>query len=277
MILLVLYATFLSNIYRDSFLLGAGEASGLIKDKVLDGLVGGQLFASLLAVSCVTVSVCSNMLMVQDRANGCANDLLITPVKSSIMALGYYISTLLTTLLICFSACAVCFIYLAVVGWFMSFVDVILILIDVIILVVFGTALSSVINFFLSSQGQISAVGTIISSTYGFICGAYMPISNFSDGLQKVVSFFPGTYGTALIKNHALKGVFKQMSADGVPEVVIESMKSAVDCHVNFFGNKVEVWATYLIMILTDLILIGGYILLCKYCKRKKAKKVKSK
>ena len=74
-----------------------------------------------------------------------------------------------------------------------------------------------------------------------------------------------------------LAGVFRAPCSIVVPEVVIESMKSSVDCHVNFFGNKVEVWATYLIMILTDLTLIGAYILLCKYCKRKKAKKVKSK
>ena len=72
----------------------------------------------------------------------------------------------------------------------MSFADVLLLILDVIILVLFGTSLSSLIHMFLSTQGQLSAVGTIISAGYGFICGAYMPISSFGSGLQKVLLFF---------------------------------------------------------------------------------------
>ena len=64
----------------------------------------------------------------------------------------------------------------------MSGADIAWILVDVVLLVLFGTALSSIINIFLSTQGQISAVGTIVSAGYGFICGAYMPISNFGGG-----------------------------------------------------------------------------------------------
>ncbi len=266
MILLVLYATFLANIYRDSFLQGLGPASSLVSDKLIDGLVGGQLFASLLAVSCITVSFCSNMLMVQDKANGTLSDLLITPVKRSTLAISYYVSTTISTLLICYSACLVSFIYLAIVGWFMSVLDVILVLIDVFILVSFGTALSSVINFFLSSQGQISAVGSIVSSVYGFICGAYMPISSFGKGLQTALSFLPGTYGTGLIKNHALNGAINELSDLGVPNDAIKGLKDAIDCNLYFFDNGVKPWVMLLIMIVSIAILLVVYVLLNKYC-----------
>ena len=47
----------------------------------------------------------------------------------------------------------------------------------------------------------MSAVGTIVSAGYGFICGAYMPISNFGNGLQKGLSYVPSTYGTSMLKN----------------------------------------------------------------------------
>ena len=72
-ILLVLYATFLANVYRDSFT-GAIPAAFPVDDGLIDGCVGGQLFSSLLAVCCVTVAFCSNMLMVQDKVNGSIND-----------------------------------------------------------------------------------------------------------------------------------------------------------------------------------------------------------
>ena len=68
-ILLVLYATFLANVYRDSFVSGL-PTEAVISDRLIEGLVGGQLISSLLAVSCVTVAFCANFLMVQDKANG---------------------------------------------------------------------------------------------------------------------------------------------------------------------------------------------------------------
>ena len=38
-----------------------------ISDKLINGTVAGQLAAALLAVSCVTVTFCVNLTMVQDR------------------------------------------------------------------------------------------------------------------------------------------------------------------------------------------------------------------
>ena len=152
----------------------------------------------------------------------------------------------------------------------MSVGDVFLLLLDVIVLVFFGTALSSFINFFLSSQGQISAVGTVISAGYGFICGAYMPISSFSDGLQKVISFLPGTYGTSLFRNHAMKGALRALKEEGIPDVVIDSIRDAVDCNVYFFGERVEPYVMYVILVSSIALLVGGYILLNIFRKKDK-------
>ena len=95
-ILLVLYATFLGNIYKDSFLSGLPDGFTL-SDSVISGLVGGPLVSSILAVSCVTVAFCSNFLMVQDKANGTIKDLRISPVKNWILSVSYYVATLLST------------------------------------------------------------------------------------------------------------------------------------------------------------------------------------
>ena len=92
-ILLVLYGTFLKNVYDDSFR-SALEAAGVsVSDKLINGCVGGQLVSSLLAVSCVTVAFCSNLLMIKDKTTGAKRDLTITPVKPGTLALGYYFST----------------------------------------------------------------------------------------------------------------------------------------------------------------------------------------
>ena len=266
-ILLVLYATFLGDVYRDSFTGNLPEGFQ-ISSGIIDGLVGGELISSILAVSCVTVAFCSNTLMVQDKANGSIKDLTISPVKAGTLSMSYYLATLLSTLLIFCAAAAVCLGYVAVVGWYMSFADVLLMLLDILLLTLFGTALSSVINFFLNTQGQISAVGTIVSAGYGFICGAYMPISSFGEGLQKVLSFLPGTYGTSLLRNHAMQGVLAEMGEQGVPTQIMESVRDSLDCNIYFFGERVEIPTMYLILVATIVLLIAVYVLMNKLRKR---------
>ena len=98
-ILLVLYATFLSNVYRDSFLAGFPQGVTL-SGGVMNGLVAGQLMSSLLSVSCITVAFCSNFLMVQDKASGKYNDFLVSPVNQTVTTLAYYTATLLSTLIV---------------------------------------------------------------------------------------------------------------------------------------------------------------------------------
>lgn len=260
-ILLVLYATFLASVYRDSFV--SSMPAGLpIDDALINATVGGQLTSSLLAVCCVTVAFCSNLLMVQDKVTGARRDLTVTPVKRSTLALSYYIATLLSTLIVCLVAAVLCFVYLGATGWYLSAADVTAILLDVLLLTLFGTALSSIIDVFLTTQGQISAVGTIVSAGYGFICGAYMPISQFGTGLQKVLSFLPGTYGTSLIRNHFLRGVYEEMESQGFPAAVIEGIRDSIDCNVYFFGSKVELGTMYAILSGSVAVLIGIYVLI---------------
>ena len=268
MILLVLYATFLAKVYRESFT--AGLPAGLsISDNIIDGLVGGQLISSLLAVSCVTVAFCANMVMVQDKVTGAARDLTIAPVKRSVMSLSYYLSALGTTLLVCLSAMGVGLIYLASVGWYLTAADVLHIVGDVVLLVLFGTALSSLINFFLTTQGQISAVGTIISSAYGFICGAYMPIASFSKGLRRVLTWLPGTYGTVLLRRHTMRGAFGALKDAGVPAPALKALKDSVDCSLYVNDKAVSPAVMAAVLAGTTAVLIGIYIVMNVINKRR--------
>ncbi len=209
----------------------------------------------------MTVAFCSNLLMVQDKISGAVSDLTMTPVKRSTLAMSYFLATAAATLIISLAALAVCLGYLATVGWYLTAGDVLRILLDVVLLVLFGTALSSLVNAPLSTAGQSSAVGTIVSAGYGFLCGAYMPISNFGVGLQRVLSFLPGTYGTSLLRNHALAGVYREMAAQGFPPEVVESIRDSIDCNLYFFGDKVEIGAMYAVLGASVVLLIGLYVL----------------
>lgn len=278
LILLVLYATFLNNVYKSSFLqvFEAIPTGIAVSDSILDGLTGGLLLSSLLSVSTVTVSFCANLCMVQDKVTGARGDFDVSPVKPRSMALGYYLATAINGLIIGFSATAVGLVYLAIVGWYLSALDVLALFGDVMLLVAFGTALSSLVCYPLKTQGQLSAVGTIVSAGYGFVCGAYMPLSQFSEGVRGVMSFFPGTYGTSLLRNHALQGACKALTAQGFPSAVIDGIRDISDCNFYFFENQVQVWQMYLVLAAVTAALVFAYVLLhtLKGKRKKNAKPV---
>ena len=110
-ILLVLYATFLFKVYKDAFV--SSLPHGLeFDERLINGAVGGQLLSSLLAVCCITVAFCSNMLMVNDKVSGANKDIAMTPIKRSTLSFSYYVSTVISTLLICLLALIAGMIYL---------------------------------------------------------------------------------------------------------------------------------------------------------------------
>ena len=96
-----------------------------------------------------------------------------------------------------------------------------------------------------------------------------MPISSFNEGLKKVILMLPGTYGTALVRNHCTRGVLEEMAGIGIPNEVIESIKDSIDCNLYPFDNKISVPGMYIVLCATILVLIAIYILM-NALKRKK-------
>lgn len=265
-ILLVLYVSFLSSIYRGSFV-SALPSGFTLSESIIDGVVAGQLASSLLAVCCVTIAFCSNLIMIQDKVTGSVRDLTVTPVKRSVLAMGYFSASAAATLIVCLATCGLCFLYTLSQGWYLSGADIALILLDVLLLTLFGTALSSCLHYFLTTQGQMSAVGTLVGAGYGFICGAYMPIANFPDGLQKVLSFLPGTYATSLLHNHWMRGALGEMGDAGVPVQVLDAIRDSIDCNIYFFGKAVSQGAMYLILAGSVVLVTAAYVLINVLCR----------
>lgn len=266
-ILLILFMTFLGSIYKNSFV--SAIPNGLeVSDKLINGLVAGQLSSAMLATSCVTVAFCSNLLMVQDRANGTRKDLIVSPIKKTTLGLSYFLASISSTLIVNLTATMICFIYIGCMGWFLSAGEALLAILDVILLTLFGVSLASCINYFLNTQGQAGAVGTIVSSCYGFVCGAYMPISSYGKGLQNFMAFLPGTYGTSLIRNHMMNGALDSLS-EQLPLEAIKAMKDSVDVNLYFFDNSVEVWQMYLILLSFIVLFIALYLVFVKFIKRR--------
>ena len=260
LIIMMLYALFLHRVFLqtfDSMFEGIALAA-----KTVNGTVASYEVSSVLSVCCITVAFVANTNMVADKVNGTRADITVTPAKGHVLVLGYYFATAIVTLAINYIAMIAGFCYIAGMGWAMTAGETFSVVLDVFLAVMFGTALSSVVCYFLSSSGAISAVSTIVSSVYGFICGAYYPISQFSTGMANTIMCLPGTYCTGLFRSHFMSGYAELMVADGAPRAAADGLLNGFDVKLSFFGSDVKVWAMYLVVVCTVLVLIGAFVLI---------------
>ena len=266
LILFVLFATFLKNIYIESFENIATEFEITIGKRALNGVTGAWLMSSILSLSSFTVSLCTNIIMVQDKINASINDINVSPIKRTTVAVSYFISNFFVTFIVIVTIMLIGHIYLACVGWYIPVSDVFMILVDCICGILFGTLLAGIVESFISSQGGISAVSTLVSSMYGFICGAYMPFSQFSEGLRNFLGLLPGTYGVGIMRNHYMNGyideIVKGATDPTVADNLSKGLKDGFDANLYVFGNRIPLGAMYGILLGSCAVLLAVYIVI---------------
>ena len=264
LILLVLFIAFLKSTYEDSIL---SIIQGFDLDQsLIDAFTGGWLFSSVLATSCITVAFCSGMMVI-DKINRANIDFMVSPVKKSTLQLSYVLANLFSTFIITFVLLIVGLIYLACVGFYITFVDILLIVFGIIITSLFGTILANIIWTFTHSQGVVSGVCTLVSALYGFICGAYMPISAMGQGMQYFVSLLPGTYATVLFRQGFLNSVLNRMR-ETLPQEMINGIASGFDVKMSFFGHDVSTLALILVISISTIVLLGVFLFINKFKKK---------
>lgn len=273
-ILVILFLTFLKGVYEDTIY--SSLPAGLqISKRAVNAFSGGWLFSSILSVSAVTVAFCSNIHVV-DKINKTLNDFEISPVSRPTILTSYVVANFLTTLLICLIVMTISFVYLGIVGFYLSFTDVLMLLLSTISMTAFGSLLSSLVGMFISSQGAQSGVSSCVSALYGFISGAYMPISQFGAGMKNFVSLLPGTYGTVLIRKYYMRGIMNHLTdSEHLPAEIVDALNEAFDGKISAFGNPVPTWASFVIVI-SSVAALFAILLLVSYALNKKHRAEKS-
>ena len=270
MILLVLFVTFLRGVYIDSIKSIFEQVNFTAGDEVIDGLAGSWLLSSIMAVCSVTVAICSNAVMIQDKIEGPISDLSISPVKGTTISISYFIANFIVTLIVMLCVLAVGSIYLAIVGWCIPFGDFMMILVDIICAVLFGTLLSGVIESFISTQGGLSALSTLVSSMYGFICGAYMPLSQFAEGMRNIICVLPGTYSVGIVRKHFMSGYIDKLAELGLSEPGQKALLDGFDGNLYVGSTQMPLWSMYVILLGTCALLLVAYVLIVVLKNRKK-------
>lgn len=276
MVLLLLFALFLRGVYVSSLQSMLPEGFEFMQKNLTDAFVASWLMSSLMSVSCVTVSIGACIIMVQDKITGVINDIEASPVKKGTVSLSYFAATFCSAFIIMLIILVLGFGYIAIVGWYLSFIDIILILLTTVLLTLFGCALAVIISSFVKSDGGITAVSALSSSVYGFICGAYMPLSQFGVVFSNIFGFNPGLYGTLLLKNFYLRSITDKMG-EQLPIEAVQGIKEGFDMSFTFFGMEVSMTTMWLVLGLSVLVLGGIVVLIANRKNLFKKAKVQSK
>lgn len=275
MILLVLFVTFLRAVYIDSFNGIFALFNFQAEERIINGLAGSWQLSSVMSVCAVTVAICSNAVMIQDKIDGSINDLRISPVKGTTLSLSYFVANFLVTLTVMLAVLLVGFAYLAIVGWYIPVADVFMILVDTLCCALFGTLLSGVIESFVSTQGALSAISTLVSSLYGFICGAYMPLSQFAEGMRNVICVLPGTYSVGIMRKHFMRGYVDKLGELGLSQQGQKALLDGFDGNLYVGKTQMPLWSMYVILLSTCALLLAAYISIVVLQNKKHTTRVK--
>lgn len=247
-VILAVYILFLRNMMIESI---TGTMADVFNKLDLDSqqkiyaLADSWMISGVLAVSCITVSLNTNYIMVRDKERGANKDFISSPISSRMVMYSYFIFNTLVSFLINFLVLCACMIYLAAYGAFMiDFVDF-LALVGIILLSTMNAALLTFfVCTFINTESTLSSIVAIASAAVGFVIGAYFPASSMPSGIRYVMGFFPGTYSASLFRAYLMGGPM-DMAAQMLTEIlgpgnsIIENLQTSLSFDMTFFQWEV--------------------------------------
>ncbi len=243
-IVLVLYLLFLKGSYVDSVnsVFESYEGlSDLISEDEINTFVNMVLLTGILGSAMITVPYNCLMNLVRDKENKIDYDILATPIKRWRIILSYFVSAALSSIILTSIILTAGLLATGIQGKLCLSVSDIFAAYGVVALgSVSATALFMILVLSFKSSGASSAFFGILSAASGFVIGAYIPISQFSGGVQTVCNIFPASQVTIILRNILMNGVLSKMndSIGGIDDgMTVETIKEIFTFKAHVFGN----------------------------------------
>lgn len=259
----LVYILFLRNM-ETSAINDALKAEGIILDTSVTsdkdflhhvyGVADCWIISGTLALSCITVSLNTNYIVVRDKESGINRDFLSSPIDPRVLAASYFVFNVIVTFLINFVVYLICLIYLLCYGFYPLPAGDFFAIIGVLILSVISASLFTFfILSFVKTESVMSPLIAIFSAAGGFLIGAYLPASMMPESINRLTTFFPGTYSAALLRNFFLRHPLDMLTND--PHVLgheefITSLRSEFSLDIKFFDLNVPVPAMFLVIVI---------------------------
>ena len=246
-IVLILYLLFLKGTFVSAIQSAMEQYPGLAsmvpqKDIAMFAnlfLLSGILGSAMISVpfSCITV-------VVKDRANKVDYDILSTPLKRGQIIFAYFVSAVLTSTLLTDIILAAGLIGIRMQGnMYLNASQVVKAFSIVALGSISASAIFMIIVLYFKTVSACEAFFGILSAASGFVIGAYIPISQFSNEVQTVCNLFPASQITIMLRNILLNGLLEHIniSLQGVDQgMFVLSLKEYFTFQAKLFNGYLD-------------------------------------
>ena len=246
-IVLVLYLLFLKGTFVSAIQRAMEQYPGLasmVPQKDIDMFANLFLLSGILGSAMISVPFSCITVLVKDRANKVDYDILATPMKRGQIIFAYFVSAVLTSILLNSIILAVGLIGIRMQGnMYLNISQVVKAFSVVALGSISASAIFMIVVLFFKTVSACEAFFGILSAASGFVIGAYIPISQFSNEVQTVCNLFPASQITIMLRNILLNGLLEHIntSLQGVDQgIFVLSLKEYFTFQAKLFKGYLD-------------------------------------
>ena len=214
-IVLVLYLLFLKGTFVRAMQSAMEQYPGLasmVSEKDIDMFANLLLLTGILGSAMISVPFSCITTLVRDRANKVDYDILTTPMKRGQIIFAYFMSAVLSSTLLTGFILAIGLVGISLQeDTHLNGIQLVKAFIVVALGSISASAIFMIIVLFFKTVSACEAFFGILSAASGFVIGAYIPISQFSNGVQTVCNLFPASQITIMLRNILLNGLLEHI------------------------------------------------------------------
>ena len=215
-IVLVLYLLFLKGTFVSAIQSAMEQYPGLasmVPQKDIDMFANLFLLSGILGSAMISVPFSCITVLVKDRANKVDYDILATPMKRGHIIFAYFVSAVLSSTLLTGIILTIGLVGIRMQGnMYLNISQVVKVFSVVALGSISASAIFMIVVLFFKTVSACEAFFGILSAASGFVIGAYIPISQFSNEVQTVCNLFPASQITIMLRNILLNGLLEHIN-----------------------------------------------------------------
>lgn len=248
-IVFVLYLLFLKGTFVDAMESAMRGLEEFVKDGDIDMLANGLLLTGILGSAMITVPYNCLSTIVRDRENKIDYDISATPLKRWQIVVSYFTASTISAFVMASVILTVGIVILSgQKGELYLTAKEIVSLYGITFLgAISATAFFMLVALFFKSSSANGAFFGMLSAAAGFVIGAYIPISQFSEGIQTFCNLFPASGITILFRNALLNGLLNHIddAIGGIDQgLFAESIRDIFTFKEKVFGHMMSAGET---------------------------------
>ena len=261
-IVFVLYLLFLKGTFVDALNGTMRGLENIVNGADVDMFVNGILLSGILGSALITIPYTCLQTIVKDKEAGVDADICSTPLKRWKIVLSYFTASSICAFVMTSIILTIGLIVLNFMGdTHMTAASIAAAYGIVLLGSVSSTALFMVVMLLFKNSSTSTAFFGILTAAAGFVIGAYIPLSQFSDSVQSFCNLFPASHITSMMRNVLLSGVADSINSDinGLDGgAFISAIKDTFSFNAHTFGSAFTMTNSVIYIGIIALICIGA-------------------